>query len=58
MTETLGYGYSYESTLRGLSNEYQHDRVSMIFKNLCVLVRWMIVASALRRVKVACGVNL
>ena len=47
MTETLGCGYSYESTLRGLSNEYQHDRVSMIFKNLCVLVLWMIVASAL-----------
>ena len=21
------YGYSYESTQRGLSNEYQHDRV-------------------------------
>ena len=27
MTETLAYGYSYESTQRELSNEYQDDRV-------------------------------
>ena len=27
MTETLAYGYSYESTLSELSNEYQDDRV-------------------------------
>ena len=27
MTETLANGYSYESTQRELSNEYQHDRV-------------------------------
>ena len=46
-TETLAYGYSYESTQRELSNEYQHDRVLMIFKNLCVLVLWTKVASAL-----------
>ena len=31
MTETLALGYSYESTQRELSNEYQHDRVMMIF---------------------------
>ena len=49
MTETLGYGYSSESTQRDLSNEYQHDRVWMIFKKPCVLVLWMKVASALER---------
>ena len=38
MTETLANGYSSESAQRELSNEYQHDRVSMVFKNLCVLV--------------------
>ena len=27
MTETLLYGYSYESTQREQSNEYQYDRV-------------------------------
>ena len=47
MTETLANGYSYESTQRELSNEYQHDRVSMVFENICVLVLWMKVASAL-----------
>ena len=30
-----------------LSNEYQHDRVKMVFKNLCVLVLWTKVPSAL-----------
>ena len=25
MTETLAYGYSFESTRQELSNEYQHD---------------------------------
>ena len=47
MTETLAYGYSSESTQRELSNEYQHDRVQMVFKNLCILVLWRKVASAL-----------
>ena len=47
MTETLANGYSYESTQRELSNEYQHDGVSMVFENICVLVLWMKVASAL-----------
>ena len=40
-------GYSSESTRRVLSNEYQHDRVSMVFKDFCVLVLRMKVASAL-----------
>ena len=47
MTETLANGYSSESTQRELSNEYQHDRVWMVFKNVCVFVLWMKVASAL-----------
>ena len=33
--------------LKELSNEYQHDRVYMIFKYLCILVLWTKVASAL-----------
>ena len=35
MTKTLANWYSSESTRWELSNEYQHDRVSMVFKNLC-----------------------
>ena len=46
MTETVANGYSYESTQRELSYEYQHDRVEMFFKNLCILVLLMKVASA------------
>ena len=38
MAETLANGYSSESTWRELSNEYQEDRVYVIFKNLCFLV--------------------
>ena len=30
-------GYSPESTQRELSNEYQHDMVKIVFKNLCDL---------------------
>ena len=47
MTETLANGYSSKSAQRELSNEYQHDRVQIVFKNLCILVLWMKVASAL-----------
>ena len=32
MTETLANGYSFERTQQELSNEYQYDRVSMVFK--------------------------
>ena len=35
MTETLGYPS--ESAQWELSNEYQHDRVKMVFKILCLL---------------------
>ena len=54
ITETLAYGYSSESTQRELSNEYQHDRVLMVFKNLCIIVIWTKVASALEGLKQEC----
>ena len=47
ITEGLAYGYPSESTQPELSNEFQHDRVYMVFKILCVLVFWTRVASAL-----------
>ena len=47
LTETLAHVYSCESTPWKLSNEYQHDSVKMVFKNLGVLVLWTKVASAL-----------
>ena len=34
ITETLANGYSSESTQQELSNEYQNNRVLMVFKNL------------------------
>ena len=46
MIETLANGYSSERTQRGLSNQYQHDRVKMVFKNICILVLCRKVASA------------
>ena len=47
MTETLANGYLSESTQRELSNEYQHERVYMVIKNLCILVLCLKVALAL-----------
>ena len=47
MTETLANGYLSESTQRGLSNEFQYDRVQKLFKNRCILVLWTKVALAL-----------
>ena len=47
MIETLANGYSSESTQRELSNEYQHDRVQMVFRKLSIFVLWMKVDSAL-----------
>ena len=47
MTEPLAHGYSSESTQQELSNEYQHDRVKMVFRNLCALVLWTKVTPAL-----------
>ena len=46
MTETLAPGYSSEITQRELSNEYQYDIVLMFFKDLCILVLWTKVGSA------------
>ena len=37
MTENMANGYSSESTQQELSDEYQHDRVSMFFKNFASL---------------------
>ena len=50
--ETLTNWYSSESTQRELSHEYQHDKVSMFIKNLCVLVLWTKVASALEGLRI------
>ena len=47
MIETLANGYSSESTSRDLSDEYQHDRVKMVFRFFCILVLRTKVASAL-----------
>ena len=41
----MANGYSSESSLRELSYAYQHDRVWMVFKHLCVL--WTKVPSAI-----------
>ena len=57
ITETLVCGYSSESTLWGLSNEYQHDRVYMVFKKYCVLVLWKNVASAVKGLKYTYQLN-
>ena len=46
ITVTLANGYSFESTQRELSNEYQHDRVWMVFKDFYVFVLRTKVASA------------
>ena len=47
MTETLANGYSFESTQWDLSDEYEHDRVWMVFKDFWIFVLWMKVALAL-----------
>ena len=46
MTETMANGFSSDSTQRELSNEYQQDRVNMIFIIVHFFVHWMKVASA------------
>ena len=43
MIETMAHGNSSESTQQELSNKYQHDRVEMVFKDLCILVLWTII---------------
>ena len=44
----MAYGYLSERNQQELSNEYQHKRVQMVFKDLCVLLLWMKVAPALK----------
>ena len=46
MTETMANEYSSDRTQQDLSNEYQHDRVKMIFLFFCFFVQWMKVTSA------------
>ena len=41
INETLANGYSSESAQQELSNEYQDDRVKIIFNFFCILVIWM-----------------
>ena len=43
----MANGYSSDSTQQELSNEYQHDRVKMIFIIFCFFVHWTKVALAL-----------
>ena len=45
MYETLINGYSYDSTQRELSNEYQHDRVFKNFKIFYLFVPLTKIAS-------------
>ena len=51
MTETMTNGYSSDRTQRELSNEYQHDKVKMIFIFFCFFVHWMKVISAAEGLK-------
>ena len=46
MIKNLAHGYSSKSTQRELPDEYQQDRVLMVFKKLSILVFWTEVASA------------
>ena len=54
----MAYGYSSESTQRELSNEHKHNRVQMVFKNLCILVLWTKVFLALEGLKFQSLYNL
>ena len=47
----LANGHSSESTQKELSNEYQHDRVKIVFKGFGVPELWTKVASALEGLK-------
>ena len=42
---------TYPSAQQELPNGYQHDRVKMVFKNLCVLILMTKAASALEGVR-------
>ena len=51
MTEALANGYSSDSTQLELSNEYQHNPVKTVFKDLSILVLRTKVTSALEESK-------
>ena len=51
-TETLAFGFSFESTQLELSNEYQHDRAEMVYKGLCLLKLLTKIALALEGLSV------
>ena len=51
MTGTLANGYSSESTHWELSKEYQHDRVYIVSKNICVLALLTKSSLSIERVK-------
>ena len=51
MPEILAYRYSSES------EPYQHHNVQMVFKNLCILVLWTKVASALEGLIISLNIN-
>ena len=48
VTEPLVHRYSSQSSQGELSKEYHHNRVWMVFENLCVLVLWREVALSLK----------
>ena len=43
----MTHRYSSESAQREQSIGYQHERVQMVFKDLCIIVLWTKVATAL-----------
>ena len=50
--------YSSDSTQQEVSNEYQHDRVKMIFIIFCFLVHWTKVTSAAKELSHACLIHI
>ena len=51
MSETLSHRYASDRTQWELTNEYQHGRDWIVFKNICVVLLWVKVASALDGLK-------
>ena len=47
----MAHRYLSESTQLELSNEYQHDKVKVVFRDLCVILLWMKVTLALKGLK-------
>ena len=51
MSETQAYWFSSHSTQQELSNEHQHDRVTMFSEYFCGFAPWDKVISALNGLK-------